>query len=195
MAEPTERVLDALEESTRVTVEVIGHVKGMTREFVALRESHEKEFQSLRETFKTQLIDLEDEMRSTNAHLNNLVRETQITNQLLREDMIDRKTTQERRMEVELEERTWRRSLEEKKLERSVVLEDDKRATAKKFADEMWGVFKQPFGYLVTGVVVWMLLQYFVVPSGIPTTNPINTTNTTTNTTNKIPPSPGVSIP
>lgn len=164
MPDQTERILDALEHSTRVTTEVIGQIKGMEREFQALREAQAKEFSHLRETFNGRLGDLEDEMKSTNAHLDNLVRETEVTNQLLREDMEDRKKEQEHRRKVEDEDREWRRTLETRKLDRKEELEDDNRGIAKKYADEAWGVFKQPFGYLVAGIIFWVLIQYFAFP-------------------------------
>jgi hypothetical protein len=160
----TDRLLDALENSTRVTTEVIGQVRGMEREFQALREGQAKEFAHLRETFNGRLGELEEEMKSTNAHLDNLVRETVVTNQLLREDMVDRKTTQEHRRNVEEEERTWRRDLATRKLDRKEDIEDDTRGMVKKYMDEFWGVFKQPFGYLVAGVIFWVLIRYFAVP-------------------------------
>jgi len=158
-----ERSLDALEASTRATVEVMGHLKGMEREFVALREEQGKEFASLRDTFNRQIGELEDEMKSVNAHLDNLVRETQVTNQLLRDDMDDRKEVQKAREKVEQEERDWRREQERHK----TTVEDDNRKTYKKYLDEFWGVFKQPFGYLIAGVIFWLLTQYNAVPPQI----------------------------
>ena len=176
MPDQTERLLDALENSTRVVTEVQGYVQGMTREFQALRESNTRDFQALRDDFNRQLGDLEDEMKSTNAHLDNLVRETVVTNQLLREDMEDRKTTQEHRRQVEQEERAWRRSMETRRLDRQEEIEDDNRGLVKKYTDEAWGILKQPFGYLVAGIIFWFLIQYFAIPpSGmlpqIPTQN------------------------
>jgi Skp family chaperone for outer membrane proteins len=162
--DPNERLLDALTASTKVTTEVIGHIKGMTREFQALRESTEKEFSHLRETFNGRLGDLEEAMKSTNAHLDNLVRETVVTNNLLREDMDDRKAQQAHRLQVEGEEREWRRKVEERQLDRKEKIEDDTRGFVKKYTEEFWGVFKQPFGYLVAGVIFWLLIRYFAVP-------------------------------
>jgi len=158
------RLVDALESSARVNAEVVGQVKGLEREFIALRESQIREFQALREAFNQQLGDLEDEMKSTNSHLDNLVRETVVTNQLLREDMEDRKTAQAQRHKVETEEREWRREMEKRKLDRSELIEDDTRNIAKKYADEVWAVFKQPFGYLIAGVIFWVLITWFAVP-------------------------------
>jgi len=164
MPDQTDRLLDALEHSTRVTTAVIGQVRGMEREFQALQEGQAKEFAHLRETFNGRLGELEDEMKSTNAHLDNLVRETVTTNQLLREDMSDRKVAQEHRRKLEDEERDWRRNMETRKLDRKEEIEDDTRGVAKKYMDELWGVFKQPFGYLVAGIIFFLLIKYFAVP-------------------------------
>jgi hypothetical protein len=174
MGDQTDRLLDALENSTRVTTEVQGHIKGLQREFQALRESNEKEFSKLREDFNRQLTDLEDEMKSTNAHLDNLVRETVVTNQLLREDMEDRKKAQEHRLKIEGEERDWRRNMETRKLDRKEEIEDDTRGIVKKYTEEFWGVFKQPFGYLIAGIIFWLLIRYFAVPptAMVPQTQP-----------------------
>ena len=164
MPDQTNRLLDAIEHSTRVTTEVIGHVKGMEREFQALREGQAKEFAHLRETFNGRLGELEREMKSTNAHLDNLVRETVVTNQLLREDMEDRKKQQQLREEIEREDREWSRRMEERHLDRKEEIEDDTRGTVKRYMDEFWGVFKQPFGYLLAGVIFWVVVRYFAVP-------------------------------
>lgn len=161
------RLVDALESSARVNAEVIGHVKGLEREFVSLREGHTREFAALRETFDQQLGDLEDEMKFVNSHLDNLVRETVVTNQLLREDMDDRKAAQAQRMKVEGEEREWRRAMEVRKLDRVKEVEDDHRNFVQKYADEGWAVLKQPLGYLIAGIIFWVVINWFAVPPGV----------------------------
>lgn len=161
----TERLLNALEESTRVSAETKAAVQAMEREFVSSRESTEKEFDRLRESFSAKMHELEMEMRTTNAHLDNLVRATEVTNELLREDMEDRRRQQEHRLKLEAEDLKWKRSMETRQLERKEEVEDDNRNIAKKYLDEGWAVFKQPFAYLIAGVVFWLLIRYF---SGVP---------------------------
>jgi methyl coenzyme M reductase subunit C-like uncharacterized protein (methanogenesis marker protein 7) len=160
----TLRLVEALESSARVNAEVVGQVKGLEREFTALRDSNEREFKALRETFDRQLGELEDEMKSMNSHLDNLVRETVVTNGLLREDMEDRKTALALRQKVEEEEREWRRKMEIRRLDRTEEVENDNRNTVKKYMEEAWLVFKQPFGYLIAGVIFWVLINWFQVP-------------------------------
>ena len=160
----TNRLLDALENSTRVSTEMIGFVKGMEREFVSLRGENEKEFSRLRESFNSKLNELEMEMRTTNSHLDNMVRVTEVTNELLREDMEDRKAQQAHRQKVETEEREWRRTIEARRLDRTDAVEDDTRNLVKKYMDSAWEIFKQPFGFLVAGVIFWVLIRYFALP-------------------------------
>lgn len=147
------RIIEALEASTAAKEKMFGQLKGQQRELVALRES-----------FDRRLADLEDEMRSMNSHLDNLLRETEITNSLLREDMEDRKAVQAARRKFEEDERKWRHQLEERKLNRQEELEDDKRNTLKKIAEAGWAVIKQPVAYLVAGIIFWLLVTRFAVP-------------------------------
>lgn len=149
MADHTERILDALEASTRTTTEVMGDMR------------------TLKDDLGHRMSEVESELGTMNAHLDNLVRETQITNQLLRDDMEDRKREAEVRQKVEAEEREWRRQLELRRLDRTEQVEDDNRATYKKIGAEAWAIFKQPLGYLIAGIIGWLLLQYFVLPQGI----------------------------
>lgn len=158
---PPDRLLDALESSTRTTTEVIGHLRGLGR----------------------RVESLESEIGTMNAHLDNMVREQQITNELLREDAETRKDERSQQVEVERDEREWRRSLVERgfqreetreerenKLEdgervREEALEDDRRAAMKRAGAEAWAIFKQPLGYLVAGIVAWVLYINFGVPT------------------------------
>jgi hypothetical protein len=158
------RLIEALEASVRTKEKLSGQLKGLEREYKAFQESQEREFGTLRESFERRFAELEDEMRSMNSHLDNLLRETEITNQLLREDMEDRKTVQASRRKFEEEERTWRHQLEERKLDRQEELEDDKRNVIKKVVGEMWAVVKQPFAYLVAGIIFWLLVTHFSTP-------------------------------
>ena len=162
--ELTIRVVDALEASARVSEQVLGQVKGLEREFIALREGNSRDLRDIKETFDRQLGELEDEMRMTNSHLDNLVRETVVTNQLLREDMDDRKTALDNRLKIEQEDREWQRDLEVRKLDRTEKIADDNRNVVLKAADGAWSVLSQPFGYLLAGVIFWLLTTYFAVP-------------------------------
>jgi predicted nucleic acid-binding Zn-ribbon protein len=172
MSEPSDlltvRMVEALEASSRTNVEVLGQVKGLEREVIALRDTSSRDQQSLKETFDRQMGDLEDEMRTMNSHLDNLVRETVTTNQLLREDMDDRKRAQEHRLQIETEEREWRRKIEERRLSRKEEIEDDNRSMAKKVGEETWAIAKQPLGYLIAGIIFWVVITYFKAPSQVP---------------------------
>jgi len=156
MSDNNERLLDALEGSTRITTEVIGEVRTL-----------KTRFDSMDDSLGGKMADLEREMGTMNAHLDNLVRETQVTNQLLREDMEDRKRAEIERAQADAEERDWRRKMEERRLDRKEEVEDDKRATARKLASEAWSIFKQPLGYLVAGIIAWFLIQHLALPQGI----------------------------
>jgi len=169
------RLIEALESSAKVNAEVVGQVKGLEHEWKALQEAQVREFTHLRETFDRQLRDVEDEMKSNNSHLDNLVRETVVTNELLREDLEERKTAAAHRLKVEGDEREWRRKMEIKRLDRSAEIEDDNRNQAKKYADEMWAIFKQPLGYLIAGIIFWVVTTQFKDPPRdmLPQTAPV----------------------
>lgn len=147
MPDHIERILDALENSARTTTEVVGALQ-VTKEDLGHR-----------------MTEVESELGTMNAHLDNLVREAQITNQLLRDDMDDRKREADVRQQVEQEEREWRRQLELRRLDRTEKVEDDTRGMIKKAGSEAWAIFKQPLGYLVAGIIGWFLLNYgFILP-------------------------------
>lgn len=146
MPDHIERLLDALEGSTRTTTEVIGEVR------------------VLKEDLGHRMSEVESELGTMNAHLDNLVREAQITNQLLRDDMEDRKKEAEVRQQVEAEEREWRRQLELRRLDRDEKVADDNRSMVKKVGEEAWLIIKQPLGYLIAGVIGWFLLHYAMMP-------------------------------
>lgn len=177
-ADRTERALNALEASTRANTEVMGQIKGLSRELSAVRDVHEKGFLEMRATLKDQLDAVDDEMKTTISHLDNLIREAAVTNTILQEDMATRlnsenqrrdqeKDEREWRRKVEQEEREWRRKLEERQLNRKEEVEDDNRGAVKKMVSEAWAIFKQPFGYLVAGVVFFILLHYLGVPEAV----------------------------
>ena len=142
MSDQTERVLTALEESTRCTTEAMGKIEGLGREVIALKDNQGE-----------RLMDLDQQMGTMNAHLDNLVRELGITNQLLRDDMEERVAERQRQQTLEDETRL-----------RKQQLEDDNRALVKNVGSQAWEIFKQPMGYLVAGVIGWLLFQYFYVP-------------------------------
>jgi len=149
MPEHTERILDALEASTRTTTQVMGEMGG------------------LKESLGARICEVESELGTMNAHLDNLVRETQITNQLLRDDMEDRRREAAVKQEVETEERQWRRQLELRRLDRKDEVEDDTRALYKKVGSEAWSVSKQPLAWLTTGIIGWILLHFLGLPPGL----------------------------
>ena len=151
LAVPSIRLLDALEKSTRTTTEVIGHIKGLER----------------------RVEGLEREIGTMNAHLDNMVRQQEITNTLLEDGNGIRKAELSRNEVKDKEERDWRRGLIERGLDREDTREDrgnqlvdDTRATLKSVGQEVWNILKQPLGYLVAGVVAWVLYHNFGVPPG-----------------------------
>lgn len=175
MASETDRVLSALEASTRVTTEAMGQIKGLARELVAVKGSQERGFDDMRETFRLQLDNITDEMRGTSAHLDNLIREQAVTNTILQEDMATRqaaeaerrsveKDEREWRRKVEQEEREWRRKLEERQLNRKDQVADDTRSFLRKIVSEAWLLGKQPLGYLVVGLVFYFLVWKIGLP-------------------------------
>ena len=155
MADLTERVIEALDKSTRAAAEVTG------------------EMRALKDGLGNRMHEVDGEMGTMNAHLDNLVREAQITNQLLRDDADLRKREATVKEKVEEEERKWRRDLELKRFDRDVKVEDDTRAMWRKVGDETWGILKQPLGYLIAVIVAWLLFQYGALPQGLlPTGTP-----------------------
>jgi hypothetical protein len=148
------RLLDALEKSTRVTTEVIGHIKGLER----------------------RIEGLEKESQTMNAHLDNMVRQQEITNSLLEDGNVIRQAELSRSELKDREERDWRRGLIERGLDREDTREDrgnqlvdDNRASVKSMATEAWVILKQPLGYLIAGVIAWVLYHNFGVPLGATT--------------------------
>ena len=137
-----ERVLDALEKSTETRTTVIGQVRGL-----------ERRVDTLQDNLSTQMHDLEQEMGTMNAHLDNLVREVQTSNGHLQRMAEDTQAERERRERLEAAER-----------EREREIQDDTRAMVKKGIAEVWGVVKQPLGYLIAGVFAWVAFHYFYVP-------------------------------
>lgn len=140
--DPQDRVLDALTDATKAQ-------SAATRRI----DSLERRFETLENTLNTRLENLETEMGTMNARLDNLVREAQITNQLLLTANETTKAELARKQKIEDEERAHQKEMEK-----------DQRETYKKIGSELWVMFKQPLGFLVTGIVAWILYAYFAVP-------------------------------
>lgn len=141
--DPQDRVLDALTDATKAQSATARRI-----------DSLERKFETLETTLNTRMEHLENEMGTMNAHLDNLVREAQTTNQLLRDASDERKAEAQRKQQIEDEMR-----------KHQLELEKDQRETYKKVASELWTMFKQPLGFLVAGIVAWLLYTYFAVPN------------------------------
>jgi septal ring factor EnvC (AmiA/AmiB activator) len=141
--DPQERMLDALTDATKAQSTTARRI-----------DSLERKFESLETTLNTRMERLENEMGTMNAHLDNLVREAQITNQLLRDANDERKAEAERKLKIEEDERQHRQELEK-----------DQRNTYKHVVSEIWSMFKHPLGLLIAGIVAWLLYSYFAVPT------------------------------
>lgn len=113
----------------------------------------ERKFEALETTLNTRIEHLEQEMGSMNAHLDNLVREAQKTNLLLSDANAERKREWERQTRLEDEARQHARELEAQN-----------RETYRTVGAAIWRVVQQPLGFLVAGVVAWLLIRYFPVP-------------------------------
>lgn len=104
---------------------------------------------------------LEEQMKASNKHLTTLVVEAKTTNAILREDLDHRKSLDQHRMVMEREEKEWRRKVEERSLEVQAQNTHFKRT----ILHEVWDMFKQPLGLLITAAVAWAAWHYFKVPS------------------------------
>jgi len=157
--DPTEtiapsRLLEALERSTRESVELRGRV-----------ELLEHTFSELEESIDERMGRLEQQMTASNAHLDNIARESGRTNELLEADLKERKQARDLKLKQEAEDKA-----------REKQLQDDNRAMAKRAVKEFWEVFKQPLGFLVAGVIAWVVYSYFGIDKAdvptFPTTQP-----------------------
>lgn len=142
-----DRVTDALVESVKASQQQARRIDLL-----------ERRFESLEATLNTRMENLENEMATMNAHLDNLVREAQMTNQLLREESEARKVEVARKMKLEDEERAYQRSIKQ-----------DQRAIYKKVGSELWNMFRQPLGFLVAAFVAWLAYQYLAIPHELTT--------------------------
>jgi hypothetical protein len=64
-------------------------------------------------------------------------------------------------MNMEREEKEWRRRVEERALETQAQAVQFKRT----LAHEAWDMFKQPVGMLITAALAWTAWYYFTVPT------------------------------
>lgn len=104
---------------------------------------------SLRE-MNVRMETMNDRLGTMNAHLENIGRESAKTTHILEEEAEARK-----------EREKYERDLEVRKLDRQEEVEDKTRAAYLKFFTEVWDIFRKPVGFLVTGVVAWLLYTYF----------------------------------
>lgn len=134
--EDHDRMFDLVESNTRESSELRARV-------YALGERIE----NLERTIETRIHMLEEEMGTMNAHLDNIARETAITNDLARK----------------------RLAREEAENVRESEIRKDKVEIVKRSAMAVWGVLKFPLSTLLAGVVAWFLYWYFYVPDyGLP---------------------------
>lgn len=136
-----ERVLRALEESARVTVQITSRM----------------------DLLEERVDGLKDEMRSVNSHLDNISREAATTNSLLKEDIEGRKESMRlvREAEAKKQEKADAQTLQEQKEESA------KNEFWRKMIHEVWTLFKQPLAYLLVGVVAYILYYVLAVPPNI----------------------------
>jgi chromosome segregation ATPase len=103
---------------------------------------------------------LEDQMKVSNRHLTTLVTEAKTTNALLREDLDHRKAVDQHRMDMERDDKEWRRKVEDRALKAQSQGAHLKHTLAR----EAWDTFKPPLAMLITAVVAWAAWRYFTVP-------------------------------
>jgi len=103
-------------------------------------------------------------MSKTNAHLTDLVSETQTTNQLLSADLERTGKVEVRRQKIEDEDRLRRQKREDGEQKRKQKLEDEKRKWLSNGAKEGWSLFKQPLAYLITAAAAWLVYYFLYVP-------------------------------
>ena len=154
-ADSTDRLLDSLTDSTKAQQQA-------TRRIDAL----ERRLEGFETTVGTRFEGVEREMGTMNAKLDNLIREAQLTNHILKTDSDERRDDRVRQRKIEDEERARRTQIEKEERTHQLKLEEDSRATWKKVGAEAWRVLSQPVGFLVAGVVAWLMYNYLAVPNG-----------------------------
>jgi hypothetical protein len=101
----------------------------------------------------TRVAGLEGHVSSLQANLHALVTESRNTNKLLKESMEQRQRLEDHRMQMELEDRDWRRKQEEAKIQK----EKENGVIARAFVRDAWDVFKGPLAnILVLAVIVFV---------------------------------------
>ncbi|MCB9681383.1 MAG: hypothetical protein H6733_07900 [Alphaproteobacteria bacterium] len=103
----------------------------------------ERTIRDLETSIDDRMLRLESAMQSSNAHLDNISRESARTNELLvqmTEQMRRREDREDRR-----QDQVWSASLGA--------------------ASELWTTVKGPLAYLLAAVVTWMVLEHFAAPS------------------------------
>lgn len=101
----------------------------------------ERSLSELEEAINQRMGRLEDEMRSSNAHLDNISRESARTNELLETEIKDRH-------EADKRHEAWER--EDKK---------ETRTMAVSAAREVWDTFKQPLAYALMAIATWFAIS------------------------------------
>lgn len=158
--ENLDRILNALEGSTKVTTQVIASQADICQKYDAFKIELGQKMEAL-----------EEEMGTMNAHLDNLVREAQVTNQLLQADSDNRKAEAERRAVSDEAERQWRREIERRQLDlrdkevtQEMELHKDTRSMIKTAAKEAWSVSKQPLAWLLVAIAGFLIWKHFQTP-------------------------------
>lgn len=102
----------------------------------------ERSLADLEESLDQRMVRLEGEMRSSNAHLDNIARESARTNELLETEIADRR-------EADRQRREWER--EDKQRNRTLAVSAGR---------EVWNTFRHPLAYAVMAVATWFAITY-----------------------------------
>ena len=132
-------LIEALQRSTSVQTE------GLSR-----LEMVENQMKELEEVFEDRMGRLENEMGTMNAHLDNIARESAITNDFLR--MQEERAAAARLREQKLEDDKRKHEREDKKANRDLVV---------KTGSELWSIFKQPLACLVAAGLAYAAYVWF----------------------------------
>jgi seryl-tRNA synthetase len=128
----TDRVLRALEGSTEAKTEMSGHIKGLEK----------------------RVDDLEEQMGTMNAHLDNIAREASQQTLILRDNKLAREARE--KAEADAEEQVRQDALD---------LQKQRQKLVRRVGAALWDVFKTPLATLLTAIVAWLIYWYFWVPS------------------------------
>jgi hypothetical protein len=108
----------------------------------------------------TRVAGLEGHVSSLQTNLHALVTESRNTNKLLKESMEQRQRLEEHRMQLELEDRDWRRKQEEVKIQK----EQEDGVMTRAFIRDAWDVFKSP----LANILVFILIYLVATATGVP---------------------------